>query len=239
MKHPSKEDLLAYVSDRLSEEDSFRLEMHIADCDECAKTAYQYNLLRDNPDEIWDSLSVQNLAKDLVTLRLIRSIEYAGARPDLLSRVHAWIKDFPTKSQVVANLAVNKSKWTLEIMEEGFEAFKRIGQLSWFAPAPHAVRVLGEKMDEEVEHQERLGPKGEKISIYFSRGLIQFKITPLSFEEPYPLLWLFPLKEGKSIIKETHRPEETDYLVAEVSTDEVLDLNAYAVFLERQEPKHD
>jgi len=239
VEHPNKKDILAYVSDRLSEEDSFHIEMHLADCDECAEMVHQYNLLRENPDEIWESLSVQNLAEDLLVLRLMHSIEYSDVRPDLLGRIRSWIGEFSNRSQVIANMVVNKSKWTLEIMEEGLDALRQIEQLSWFVPAPQAVRVLGEKTDEEVEHQKRLGPRGEKISIYFSRGLIQFKIIPLSFEQPYPLLWLFPLKEGKSIIKETHRPEETDYLVAELSTDEVQDLNAYAVWLERQEHKHD
>jgi hypothetical protein len=238
VKHPSKEDILAYVSERLPEEDSFRLETHLAECDECAEKAYQYNLLRDHPDEIWDALSVQNVAKEVLALRLMHSLEHAAVRPDLVGRIRVWIKDFSNRTLGVAGIAVNKSKRTLEIIEEGVEALKRIGQMPWFAPAPQGVRVLGEGTDSFVEHQERLGPCGEKIIIYFSKGLIQFKITPLSFEQPYPLLWLLPLKEGKSILIETYRPEETDYLVAELSTEEVMDLNHYAILLEKRRHGH-
>ena len=139
------------------------------------------------------------------------------------------------------NIAVNKSKRTVEIIEEGFESLNRFGKIPGFVPVGEAVRILGEGTKEAIQHQERRGPKGEEFDIYYSDNIIQLKIKPLSFETPHPLLWFLPLdlEKGFSIFKETHRPEETDYLLAELSTDELKDkdLDSYTILLEEQKTK--
>lgn len=232
--HLNIEKTLAYITDEMEEGDAFILEAHIADCDECAQKVYQYNYIKENFDEIWDSLSVGHIARELFELRLLESLVDANLKPDFLKRIQSWAKDFFEKTQIVMGIVVDASKKTAKIVEDGLEALSRAGKIPCFVPVGRAVHTLGDGVEDAIRHQERRGPHGEKIDIYFSKNIIQFKIRPLALETPPPLLWLFPKTQGPSIIKATHQPLETDYLTAEFSIDELTNLNDYIIFLEYQ-----
>lgn len=232
MDHLKTESIIEYITDKMSEGDSFRLETHLADCDECAEKVYRLNHIRENFDEVWDSLSAENLARDLFEIRLLESLVKANLKQETLKRVQSWVDNFFQKTHIVIGIAVDKSKKSVRILQDAIEEMRALGQIPSYVPVGEPVRVLGEGTEEETRHEERQGPNGEKIDIYYEAGKVQLKIIPLSFESPLPLLWLLPEKDGPSIIKETRRPRETDYLVAEFSIEELADLNDYVIFLE-------
>ena len=64
MSHANLTDILAYVAGKLSEEDSFSLETHVARCFECAKRVRAHYIIRGRFDELWDSLSVKRIAEE-------------------------------------------------------------------------------------------------------------------------------------------------------------------------------
>lgn len=230
MTHIKTSDILAYISGNVSEGDSFRLETHLADCDECAKKVSRLNYIRENFDDIWDSLTAENLAKDLLELRLLESIEETDLEPEIRHRVISWIKNSSRKAQVVMGFVVDASKRRIEILEASAREMGALAKLPSYVPVGEPVRVLGEDLEEEARHEQRQGPNGEKIDLYYSEGMMQFKVTLTPLNPPFPLLLFYPKKGGPSIIKATRRPEETDYLVAEMSIDEPIDLSRYLVF---------
>ena len=243
MDHVPIESILRYISDKISEKDAFILETHLADCDECAEKVFRYDYIRKNFSEVWNSLSVDHAIMELIELQLLESLIDAKIKPDLIQRIQSWVKDFYQKTQIVMGIMWNASQKTAEIIHEELADLIQRGQIQVFAPVGKPARVLGAVSEEEtrdrIQQIRKVGPNGEIIDIFYSDETIQFKIKPITFKSPAPLLWLFPVKEGTSVVKETYRPAETDYLVAEISTSELKDLSHYLIFLEYQETRSD
>ena len=234
MEHLTQEKALEYISGKLDEEQLFEIDEHLATCTRCVARVRALRMLRANFDEIWDSLSVENLARDALETRLLESLMQSDVKQEILQRAQSWVKSFYQTSQMVIGLAVDISKKTVSILQDVTEEMSTWGQIPRYVPVGQPVRVLGEGADEDTL-EERRSPSGEKIDIYYTDGTVQLKITPLSFESPPPLLWLLPKSGGPSIIIETQHPIETEYLVAEFSIEELADLNDYIIFLEYKE----
>lgn len=235
MKHLDEENIIAYISDKLSEGDSFRLETHLADCDKCAEKVYHYNMIRENFDEIWDSLSLQNLVKDALEIQLLESLVNTTIEPHLSNRIYRWINNFHQKTGHLLSIVVNTSKKTAEMVEEGFRGLTETFQIPAFAPLGEAVRVSGSGMPDDTKHVKRIGPKDEEIDAFFSSKKIVINIRPQILKKPWPLVWLLPIKKGTSLIKESYRPEGANFLTAEFIFDENIDTK-YDILLEYPEP---
>jgi hypothetical protein len=243
MDHLTLENMYDYVTHKMADNDAFLLEDHLSACDKCTRKVYLYRYILENFNEIWDSLTLEQVAKEALEIRLLESLVDANLEPTMLKRLKTWVKDFYQKTQFVMGIMRNATQKTAEIMHEGLADVVQHRQIPQFTPVGYPARVLGEVSEEETpgrsQQVKKLGPNGEIIDIFYSNDTIQFKIKPITFKYPAPLLWLFPVKEGTSIVRETYRPAETDYLVAEISTHELKDLSHYLIFLEHQETRSD
>lgn len=235
MEHLTSDDIIDYICGKMSEGDSFQLETHLADCDKCAERVFLYNILRENFDEIWDSLSLQNLVKDALEIQLLESLVNATIEPYLSNRIYRWIKDFHLKTGHLLSIVVNTAKKTAEMVEGGFRGLTETIQIPTFSPVGEAVRVSGPGMPDGSRHVKIIGPNGEEIDAYFSSKKIVINIRPKIIKKPWPLVWLLPIEKGTSLIKESYLPEGADFLTAEFIFDENIDTK-YDILLEYPEP---
>lgn len=236
MDHLTLEEVYAYVSHKMADNDAFLLEDHLSACNKCTRKVYRYRYILENFNEIWNSLTLEQVAKEALEIRLLESLLDADLEPTVLKRLKTWVNHFYQKTQIVMGIMRNATQETAEIMHEGLPDLVQNRQMPVFASVGPPAHVLGAVSEEARPGGRRpvkkLGPNGEMIDIFYSNDMLQFKIKPVTFKSPAPLLWLFPIKEGTSIVRETKRPAETDYLVAEINTHELKDLSHYLIFLE-------
>ncbi len=64
-KHLSDEELLIYLAGNLSDEEAYKMELHISSCDHCAKVLSNYHNLGTNFNQIWDTWTAKQQAEEL------------------------------------------------------------------------------------------------------------------------------------------------------------------------------
>lgn len=231
MDHINLADIAAYVSGQMGEGDSFDLELHIAHCDQCAEKVSHFHMIREYFNEIWETLTLKDLIQDLVRIKLLESLLVSDINTGLLLRIEAWIKDFYNRTRIIISASLGLSKKTTEMVINQLSP-GLFGQIPQFKPVGAPIRVLGDGESGSEQQQRMQGPGNEKIDIFQSGNGLQIKIMNSKTDPPLPLIWAFSLDKGISVFKETYHPEETDYLVAEFSTDELTDLSEYIFLLE-------
>lgn len=231
MDHLSIERALAYVAGKVTEEESFWIETHLADCDECARRIYNYNIIKENFDEIWDSWTAKSHAQALFQAHFLESLQKAEVPARLQERIKEWAKNVFQKTGAILNVVFSFPDKTVKIAQEGLEKFCRPGFSLQFFPVavPSFVRGEAKRFSRSVETQGSpwikvtADPTGRRISIQTER-----------IEKPWPLVILKP-KTGGAIVGEFYRPAETDYLLSEF--EDVPDGEFFLMFefLERNE----
>ena len=77
MEHLTIEDILAYAADTLPQKDIFRVEVHLAECEECARRVDDHVVIRERFDEVWNSWTVKKHAQEVFQARLLEALEQA------------------------------------------------------------------------------------------------------------------------------------------------------------------
>ena len=232
MEHTNFADMAAYVSQTLEPGESSRIDLHLGECDQCVEAVYQLHIIRDHFNEIWETLSLDDISKDLTRIALLESLLSANIKEAFLSRILGWLKNFHDKTLLISGIAVHASKKTAEIIQENLFPVDFPEQLPRFTLAPSPARILGSSDAGGISHQKMTGPRGEKIDMYISEDALQFKIQGIKTAPPFPMVWAFSPEKRISKFKETIQPAETDYLVAEFSRQELYDASEYIFMLE-------
>ncbi len=230
-KHINLSEIISYFSGHADENETPDLELHLANCDRCKETVSKYHLISAHFEKIWPTLSLDDMMKDLTRIRLLESLLSSDIKSELLPRIITWIKHFYNKTNVIVGMAFDNVKKTTSTIKDDLLSAGFFGNMPRFQPA-FAPRVRGDKGPDAVQRQKMDGPTGEKMEIYHSEDGLQIKIITSKTEPPLPLIWAVSIDKGISVFKETYHPEETDYIVAEFSSDELADLSEYIFLLE-------
>ena len=232
MNHISLSDLTAYVSERLDDGIYFQIELHLSECDECAEKVFHYNTIRGHFNAIWHTLSIEHLSSDIIFIQLLESLSNSTIQEKLLPRVEKWLRNFSLKTHLIIGFAVDSTKKTAEIIKDSLLPQVLFGQIPRFELVGAPVRIRGDGDPDAERHQKMRGPSGEEIEIYQTRKALKIIIKNSKLDPPLPLIWALSLEKATSNFKETYHPEETDYLVAEFSINELANLSKYVLLLE-------
>ena len=110
MEHTNFADMAAYVSQTLEPGESSRIDLHLGECDQCVEAVYQLHIIRDHFNEIWETLSLDDISKDLTRIALLESLLSANIKEAFLSRILGWLKNFHDKTLLISGIAVHASK---------------------------------------------------------------------------------------------------------------------------------
>jgi len=212
MNHLTLENALAYIAGKVTEEESFQIETHLADCDECARRVYSYNIIKENFDEIWDSWTAKEHAVALFQARFLEALEKAKVPPRLDQRIKAWAKKVSQKTETVLDIILDFRDKTAKIFQEGLERFCQPGIGLTFLPAPVPSWITGEAREASIS-VEAQGPPWVKVTVDPSVRKIAVQAEIL--KKRWPLIILLPKAKGKAIIGEFHQPVDTDYILSE------------------------
>lgn len=147
MSHPDEETLLLYVSDQASDQMSFEVAGHIADCRECLERARGLTHLRENFDSLWDSWTAEEHGSVGRQWRLATALEAAaGSDPSLAGKVAASIKSLEQSAQIGLKVLLDRAKRLSALaagsMPEGFGCTPRFAFAGVGAPDEQAEEHL-------------------------------------------------------------------------------------------------
>lgn len=237
MSHLNLADIAAYVSGQLKNGDLFELELHMADCDQCAKKIFNYSLIRDYFDAIWDELTLTDLTQDLIRINLFESILSSSVNSRLLPRIESWMNGFFNKTQLIAGIFFDISKKKIEILNKEFLPVEILNNFVKFQMEDTPLLRSGRDESNTVLIQRMKGINGKIIDILQSKDSLLLKIKKSKNDTSFPLIWAVSLDKGHSIFKESYQPENTEHFVAEFSFNELADLSRYVFFMENEKQK--
>jgi hypothetical protein len=204
-------EVLAYVAGKTKEENSYKFELHLAECSECARRVNIYYNMKENFDKIWDSWTGSDAAAEVEQTHILESISGAEVEPGLSKRFTDWKKNIRQKTLSVVGIRFNASRKKASVFKEGLEGFLKLAALTYTKVKP-PVEILGAVEEGTISIESRV-PYEVKVTIDPSARRIVVQ-GPVS-KDPLPMVVLVPKKEWKAYVEEFRRPEEADYILAE------------------------
>ncbi len=250
MRHLKIEEIISYIANKLPEGDSFQLESHIADCAECAKNVNNYYKIRNNFDEIWDSLrppadldrmiedlkevsekekEIQNAIEKVLKEHILRNYQITTPKDVEKNRIEAWMENIGQRTEAAIGIELNASIEKTYVNEEGLEAFGHLGRIRDFtSPVVYHGQGEGEEASKTVS---AMDAEGGEVKVYGAPGQVLVTLRIPNLKKPWPLAVLVPLKKGKSLISAFSRPTEgAKLLMAKFNN---IENSKYVILLER------
>jgi anti-sigma factor RsiW len=230
MEHLTIHEIVAYVNERLSEDESFKVDHHLTECEECARRVDDHILVQEQFDELWDSWTAEEHAKELLQAHVLESLSHTRVPPAIRVRLARWAANIAAQTASVLGIVMDASRRTARILQEGLGG---IGTMqASLQPVRAPVRTRGAVGGAAVRSRraitvESSGPTWVKVDIDPSAAKITVWTEPQ--KEPWPLVLLVPKKKGRAAIGEFRRAEAGDRLVSEF--EQVAD-GEYFLFLE-------
>jgi len=212
MKHLTIEEILAYIAGNISEEESFRVDHHLADCRECVGRVHAYGRMRENFDDLWESWTVKDHAREMLKAHIIASAASAKIAPELRKRLSLWLKHIGEKTEAALDIVMDSSRRTANILQESMEGLVRPGGARSFELVPSPVRTLGTGETGSISLEARL-PAWIRVTV--DPAARKIAVQGPGSEETLPLAILVPQKRGEALVEEFRRPEDADFILAE------------------------
>ncbi len=211
-EHPSFEQILGYVSGRMTDEESFALETHIATCPDCARRAKAHFFIKQHVDDLWGSWTATRHAEEFVRARLRETLVRGDLRPGVRERLSAWVDEVPARLAAALDLAIDTARRTARVASGALEGLRPTEGFLEFLPAPAPVRVRGQAESAALA-VEAVGPPRARVTVdpVAQRVLVRMEFT----ESPWPLVILIPQGEGKVVVSEFRHLADTRQLLAE------------------------
>jgi hypothetical protein len=211
------EKILEYVAGNFADEDSFRLELHIADCDECMKKVHNYYLLREGFDELWDSWSAKQRAEEAWQAHILEGLAKSKVTPKIGARIERWVEAIPQKTEVALGIVVDSHKKAAQVIQEGLEVLSGPGVSPAFATITPPLRV-GSKdgaivIKKEAISVETQGPPWMRVTVEPTIKRITVQIEVM--KKPWPLVVLIPNVKGRVLVEQFDHYPGTEYLLAQ------------------------
>lgn len=214
VNHLSLGDIVDYLGGWLTEEEEFRTESHLGECEECAKKAYNLNYLRENFDGIWHSLTERAVAGDMVEASLVKELERRGLNePGVREILTNWAERVSEKAAGALGIVVDASRKVAQAFEISAD-----GLLVPRGPLSLATARVDTTGDEDEEG----APIFEARSIDGLREIVSDQaggrvMVILELDAPWHSVTLEELEEGegRSQTVEVEEVEGEDYLIAE------------------------
>lgn len=213
MEHLDSETLCAYVAQNLAEEDAFAADCHLGTCPDCARRVKAHYALKGNFDALWDSWTAREHGRELAQSRIEEAMRMALAaaeqtRPDLAGRIGGWFSAFGKKTAAAFTVSLDSARQKAEILGQQLAEAAVLD----FIPAPAGI-TGAEQFPAAITVETRQGPHIEVTADLAARAVSVCAAMP--GHKPWPLVFLIPKAGGPAIIREFHRPLETETLLAE------------------------
>ena len=98
-----------YINNQLTAEQEFKVKSHVAKCMECGKQVYNFNKIRDNFDDIWETWSVKHHSIEKLRVKLNTSLVDMKGEPALVEKVKEWLKNFYKNTDLVLDIALERN----------------------------------------------------------------------------------------------------------------------------------
>ena len=214
MQHLTIEEILAYVANRLTEEESFAVENHLAECQECVTTVHHYHIIRERFDELWDSWTARRHAEELLRAHVLEALYSAEIKPKLRERAIAWANRISEKTEAALNIVIDAPRKAARVFQEGLEVFFKTKAALHFSPIPEPTRVAGDREEAKIIIAVEVdGPPWVKV--WVDPSLRRVTVQAEILEKPWPLVMLVPKGKGKAEVEDFRRPVDVDFLLAE------------------------
>jgi len=211
--HLNREKILAYVTGNLSDEECFHIDIHLAECGECARRVNAFYNLRADFESIIDKAKPKKLAENFFLFRLKKALQFiAEEKPALRNKIKGWLKKLSMKSEVVFGFILDPSKKSVQPVLQGIRELM-VGGAVPFHPLPSAPRILGTGLSSctlSVEAKSELRPK-ITIDPIARKVLVQINER----KKPWPLAIIFAADSKTALASEFRHPEGTDFLLSE------------------------
>ena len=169
--------------------------------------------MRYNFESVLNRARLSKFSEDYFRSRLKEALhETAEENPAFREKINRWLAKFSTRAEVVFGFILETARQRVESVKTGLSVLASADAPS-FVPQPSAARVLGTRPSPSVLSVEARGPLQPRITIdpLAKKVFVQIRKT----EKPWPLVFLFPVRDGKGMIAEFRHVEGTDYLLAE------------------------
>lgn len=213
MEHLSFERTSSYLNYRLKQEDMEEVEIHLAECTECATKVRSQRLFR----YAWKTLTAKAHGKAYRQVRLESALEKASMRPELFQlreRIRVWMSSWWGKAEAILGIALEETTQRTQVMTQGFEALTRPESRLAFAFAQMPIR--GREPDSIMV--EAKGPPAVRVTIDSRKGTVTIALRDIEPEQKPPLVLLIPeAKDRSSQLLEPRQPRGSKQFVAQFS----------------------
>ncbi len=215
MVHIDTKRIVSYVSGAMDEESSFDLEMHIANCRECAKRVQVQYHIREHFDEVWDA-HVKNPGWAYAAESALSHAIDQNQPEEIRNRLKAWHETLWKKAKSVLSLAIDTGRKSYEVFNEGF--LPHFVPSVNFVPEQAAIRTRGAPLPlKDVRRRaavdtEKVGGAEVEIQVGERKQTVSVNLPLLP--EPWPLIMLISKEHAEPRIQKLQRPEGKNFLVA-------------------------
>jgi hypothetical protein len=109
--HPDERTALDYIRGLLSDQESLRVDSHLAECEECLELIRTLAHVRDHFDEIWDSWTPAEHGRAYRQWRLLRGLEgIVEQAPALSDRIAGWMSRLGDQAEVIVRVLIDRAR---------------------------------------------------------------------------------------------------------------------------------
>ncbi|MBA7702816.1 hypothetical protein ES703_111591 [subsurface metagenome] len=214
MKHFTTENILAYIADRLSQEEVFRIEAHLTECEECARRIDDYMVIREHFDKIWDSWTGKRHAQEVFKLHLLEAVTRSAIPAGLRERAIDTVQNIFEKTRVVLGIIKDTSGKAASLLQEKLEKIFPSETTLLFSPVPQPTRITGDG-EEFPNVWETEGDPKYNAQYYPSSKKLTVTVKESAVDKPWPKVMPIFIGEGRVVMGEFEHPEDTDLLLVE------------------------
>ena len=218
-QHLSDSDVEKYLANEISEEEAFRMNVHMSKCEECAekvRITRQLNFLFNQ----WTAKAHAELYQYLYQYQrehIIDALNQAAKlHPGLKDRLHNWLKHWAGKAEAALQVVLNVPGEATQIILKGWEAVVRPEPHLKFDYAVVSVRSRGVRgVTKSVTKVRAEGIFNVEVSVNEVNNEVIVQIEGITPDQKAPLILLIPdAKEQKPLLSQPERESGTNYYVA-------------------------
>ncbi len=208
MRHLEAGQIAAYASGGLKEEELFRLEVHLATCEECARRVRAYRFVAEHADVLLDAWSARRASSATLQDLVVGVVEQAAPFSELQDHLVSWLQELSGRTRAVLAITLEGARRTAAIVDE---SLGRLGRAASFQPVPAPVRVLGESGEGAASVEDHTHPWA-RVTADAATGVVAVQLARVA--EPWPIAVLVTRHGESAKIGEFRPIEGEDYLLA-------------------------
>ena len=241
MQHVDTFEILAYVSGKMGEEESARMEIHCAECEACAKKVSAHFMIRDHFDTVFDSWTAEAHGQALAAEQLADALDQAASAEGsdaLRERIRTWVATVQARAGVALTVAVDTTRHAAKIVRENMDLLNPLTIEPALRPSivrtRGAVATRGERHVHGKTAQDKILveiPGDPSVSVSMDPLKNCVRVASEMLEKPWPLVLLIPQGEGRPQVKEFRLSLDKTSLMAEF---ENVESGEYLLVIESQ-----